>query len=47
MSMVVWLLVGCGSDWEIQDNDGDGYTWLQGDCDDDNALIYPSARETR
>jgi hypothetical protein len=28
------------------DNDGDGYTEEQGDCDDDDALRYPGAEET-
>ena len=27
------------------DNDGDGYTPEDGDCDDNNAEIYPDARE--
>ena len=27
------------------DNDGDGYTPAGGDCDDNNAEIYPEARE--
>ncbi|NOY24752.1 MAG: hypothetical protein GXP62_02670 [Oligoflexia bacterium] len=31
---------------EEQDNDGDGWTELQGDCDDTNANIHPGATET-
>ena len=27
------------------DNDGDGFSENQGDCDDNNALIYPNATE--
>jgi len=30
---------------ENDDNDGDGYTEVQGDCDDDNALINPDVSE--
>ena len=28
------------------DNDGDGYSEADGDCDDDNASIHPGAEET-
>ena len=28
-----------------QDNDGDGYTVENGDCDDENSLVYPTAEE--
>ena len=28
------------------DNDGDGYTPDEGDCDDDNADVHPGAEET-
>ena len=45
MNMLVWLLSGCQSDWAIADADGDGFTWLQGDCDDANPDIFPSAQE--
>ena len=27
------------------DNDGDGFSENQGDCDDNNALVYPNATE--
>ncbi len=45
MSVMVWLLAGCQSSWTISDADGDGFTWLQGDCDDLNPTVYPSAVE--
>jgi hypothetical protein len=44
----VWALLGvlgCGTVWELEDRDGDGYTWLEGDCDDATAFINPGADE--
>jgi hypothetical protein len=31
--------------WAPGDNDGDGFTGVEGDCDDDNPAIYPEAEE--
>jgi len=35
----------CGEDDEPVDNDGDGYTVEEGDCDDNNPYVYPGAFE--
>ncbi|MFT5684919.1 MAG: hypothetical protein ACI8RZ_005864 [Myxococcota bacterium] len=45
MSAMVWLLIGCASNWALEDADGDGFTWLEGDCDDSNPTVFPSAIE--
>lgn len=37
--------LACGSTWEPVDQDGDGYSVLDGDCDDTNPLRNPGARE--
>jgi len=39
------LVVGCGTTWELEDRDQDGYTWLDGDCNDNTPLIGPDAIE--
>ena len=39
------MLVGCVSDWTLQDRDGDGFTVVQGDCDDDEPEVHPGAVE--
>ena len=39
-----FLLAGCGCNSD--DNDGDGFTQEEGDCDDNQALIYPGAFES-
>lgn len=43
--LVAAVMVGCGSTWELEDRDGDGFSWLYGDCDDDDARINPAAEE--
>ena len=43
--MLAWLLLGCQSSWTITDSDSDGFTWLQGDCDDLNPTVFPGAVE--
>ena len=50
MRRILWLGLallgaGCGSEWTLEDLDGDGFTWLSGDCDDDDATINPVAVE--
>jgi hypothetical protein len=43
LASLVWLAAaGCRSD----DQDGDGYTLDDGDCDDENSLVFPGADET-
>ncbi len=37
--------LACSSQWVPQDQDGDGYSLLDGDCDDDNPLVSPGAEE--
>ncbi len=32
--LLLMLVVGCGADWEVGDQDGDGLSILDGDCDD-------------
>ena len=39
------LLVACSASWTVQDRDGDGYTVVDGDCDDDAAAVHPDAVE--
>ncbi|MCB9797636.1 MAG: hypothetical protein H6741_33520 [Alphaproteobacteria bacterium] len=39
------LLVGCGGEWAAVDADGDGLSWLEGDCDDADPAIGPHAEE--
>jgi hypothetical protein len=38
-------LSGCASSWEPLDKDGDGYTWVDGDCDDTRATSKPGNAE--
>ena len=48
MKTWAWLLlplIGCVSDWTLQDRDGDGFTVVQGDCDDDEPRVHPGAVE--
>lgn len=45
MSAMAWLLLGCQSSWTLEDVDGDGFTWLEGDCDDSNPTVFPNAAE--
>ena len=42
-----WLLalLACGTEWSLEDNDADGYTWLDGDCDDADSDVNPSVDE--
>ena len=41
--MLVWCLLACAG--SKSDRDGDGFAVDAGDCDDDNASIYPGAAE--
>ena len=46
--LLLALLVGCGEadrDPSTVDNDGDGYSENQGDCDDQDASVFPDADE--
>jgi len=47
ISIILILANGCtsGGDSDSKDNDGDGYTVAQGDCDDNNTNLYPGAND--
>jgi len=40
-----FVLAGCACN-EDQDADGDGFSTTEGDCDDEDALVYPGADES-
>ena len=44
-SLLAIALVGCGSDWQLEDLDGDGFTPSQGDCWDDPGRAPPTSNE--
>ncbi len=37
--------LACYIDWSRPDNDGDGFSEWDGDCDDENPLVHPDAWE--
>ena len=39
------VLWACASSWDVVDLDGDGYSWLEGDCNDNTPLISPQVEE--
>ena len=45
MRWLLLLLCACDPAWEVEDRDADGWTWLQGDCDDDLASVHPGQIE--
>ncbi len=42
--LLLWI-AGCGAAWTLQDQDGDGWTLAEGDCDDADAGTHPGALE--
>jgi hypothetical protein len=45
VSILLLVIAACGSTWELEDRDGDGYSWLDGDCNDNTPVISPEAEE--
>jgi hypothetical protein len=43
--LVILAISGCQSSWDIEDLDGDGFTLLEGDCDDADADVNPDGIE--
>lgn len=45
LALVLLPGLACSSAWRAVDQDGDGYSLVDGDCDDDNPLLNPGAEE--